>query len=121
MLLRPGSIRTGDGWAFELKYDGFRAIVSTEDGLRVRSRRRDSAANIETVDLQAHTERTHDAWADSSVQKEPKELADEASVLFCRFRSALHSGAARSGDGGDRHWQREDRLRSEHRPHERRR
>ena len=39
MLLRPGGIPFGDGWAFELKWDGFRAIVSTEDGLRVRSRR----------------------------------------------------------------------------------
>jgi bifunctional non-homologous end joining protein LigD len=39
MLLRPGPIPSGEGWAFELKWDGFRAIVSTEDGLRVRSRR----------------------------------------------------------------------------------
>jgi ATP-dependent DNA ligase len=39
MLLRHGGIPSGDGWAFELKYDGFRAIVSTEDGLQVRSRR----------------------------------------------------------------------------------
>ena len=39
MLLRAGAIPTGDGWAFELKYDGFRAIVSTEDGLEIRSRR----------------------------------------------------------------------------------
>ena len=39
MLLRPGQIPTGAGWAFELKYDGFRAIVSTENGLDVRSRR----------------------------------------------------------------------------------
>ena len=39
MLLRPGAIPTGAGWAFELKYDGFRAIVSTENGLDVRSRR----------------------------------------------------------------------------------
>jgi bifunctional non-homologous end joining protein LigD len=39
MLLRPGPLPAGDGWAFELKWDGFRAIVSTEDGLRVRSRR----------------------------------------------------------------------------------
>lgn len=39
MLLRSGSIPTGVGWAFELKYDGFRAIVSTEEGLRVLSRR----------------------------------------------------------------------------------
>ena len=38
MLLRPEPIPTGEGWAFELKWDGFRAIVSTEDGLRVRSR-----------------------------------------------------------------------------------
>jgi len=29
----------GPGWSFELKWDGFRAIVSTEDGLQVRSRR----------------------------------------------------------------------------------
>ena len=39
MLLRPGGIPSGDGWAFELKYDGFRAIVSTENGLQIRSRR----------------------------------------------------------------------------------
>ena len=39
MLLRPGALPTGDGWAFELKWDGFRAIVSAGDGLRVRSRR----------------------------------------------------------------------------------
>jgi ATP-dependent DNA ligase len=39
MLLRSGGIPCGDGWAFELKDDGFRAIVSTEDGLQVRSRR----------------------------------------------------------------------------------
>jgi hypothetical protein len=31
MLLRPGAIPTGDGWTFELKYDGFRAIVATGD------------------------------------------------------------------------------------------
>jgi hypothetical protein len=34
MLLRPGGIPSGYGWAFEIKLDGFRAIVSTEDGLR---------------------------------------------------------------------------------------
>lgn len=39
MLLRPGPIPVGAGWAFELKFDGFRAIVSTENGLEVRSRR----------------------------------------------------------------------------------
>lgn len=39
MLLRPGAIPAGAGWAFEVKWDGFRAVVSTEDGLRVRSRR----------------------------------------------------------------------------------
>jgi bifunctional non-homologous end joining protein LigD len=39
MLLRPGPIPSGDGWAFELKWDGFRAIVSTENGLRIRSGR----------------------------------------------------------------------------------
>lgn len=39
MLLRPGQIPTGDNWAFEHKWDGFRALVSTENGLEVRSRR----------------------------------------------------------------------------------
>ena len=39
MLLRPGALPNGDQWAFEVKWDGFRAIVSTENGLRVRSRR----------------------------------------------------------------------------------
>lgn len=39
MLSRPGPLPTGPGWSFELKWDGFRALVSTVDGLRVRSRR----------------------------------------------------------------------------------
>jgi len=36
MLLRPGQLPQGAGWAFEVKWDGFRAIVSTEAGLDVR-------------------------------------------------------------------------------------
>ena len=39
MLSRPGPLPHGRGWSFEVKWDGFRALVSTEDGLRVRSRR----------------------------------------------------------------------------------
>jgi bifunctional non-homologous end joining protein LigD len=39
MLSRPGPLPSGSGWSFELKWDGFRALVSTENGLRVRSRR----------------------------------------------------------------------------------
>jgi hypothetical protein len=39
MLARSAPLPSGSGWCFELKWDGFRAIVSTEDGLRVRSRR----------------------------------------------------------------------------------
>jgi bifunctional non-homologous end joining protein LigD len=39
MQSRPGPLSSGDGWSFEPKYDGFRAVVSTERGLRVRSRR----------------------------------------------------------------------------------
>lgn len=40
MLARSGPIPTRGNWAFELKWDGFRAIVSTEGApLRVRSRR----------------------------------------------------------------------------------
>jgi bifunctional non-homologous end joining protein LigD len=39
MLSKPGPLPSGAAWSFELKWDGFRAIVATEDGLRVRSRR----------------------------------------------------------------------------------
>jgi bifunctional non-homologous end joining protein LigD len=39
MLARSGQLPTRGGWAFEVKWDGFRALVSTENGLRVRSRR----------------------------------------------------------------------------------
>jgi bifunctional non-homologous end joining protein LigD len=39
MLSRPGPLPSSPGWSYEVKWDGFRAIVSTEDGLRVRSRR----------------------------------------------------------------------------------
>jgi bifunctional non-homologous end joining protein LigD len=39
MLSRPGPLPCGSGWSFELKWDGFRALVSTEDGQRVRTRR----------------------------------------------------------------------------------
>src|SRR5438552_2139039 len=37
MLARPGPLPHGD-YAYEVKWDGFRAIVSTEDSLEVRSR-----------------------------------------------------------------------------------
>lgn len=39
MLAKPGPIPAGDGYGFELKWDGFRALVSTVEGLRIRSRR----------------------------------------------------------------------------------
>lgn len=39
MLMRGGPIPAGTGWSFEVKWDGFRALVSTLDGVRVRSRR----------------------------------------------------------------------------------
>jgi bifunctional non-homologous end joining protein LigD len=39
MLARPAELPLGSGYAYEVKWDGFRAIVSTIDGLRVRSRR----------------------------------------------------------------------------------
>jgi bifunctional non-homologous end joining protein LigD len=38
MLARPDRLPRGD-YAYEVKWDGFRAIVSTEAGLEVRSRR----------------------------------------------------------------------------------
>jgi bifunctional non-homologous end joining protein LigD len=39
MLARSGRLPTSGDYAYELKWDGFRAIVSTEGALRVRSRR----------------------------------------------------------------------------------
>jgi ATP-dependent DNA ligase len=39
MLLKLGSSLLGSGYSYGLKWDGFRAIASTEDGLRVRTRR----------------------------------------------------------------------------------
>jgi bifunctional non-homologous end joining protein LigD len=39
MLARPGLLPDGDEWRFEVKWDGFRAVVSTNYGLRVGSRR----------------------------------------------------------------------------------
>jgi ATP-dependent DNA ligase len=43
MLSRPGPLPTGPGWSFELKWDGFRALVSTEDGMHLRERGRSSS------------------------------------------------------------------------------
>jgi bifunctional non-homologous end joining protein LigD len=37
MLARSGKLPTRGEWAYEVKWDGFRAIVSTEGPLRVRS------------------------------------------------------------------------------------
>jgi bifunctional non-homologous end joining protein LigD len=39
MLARSGRLPTSGDFAYEVKWDGFRAIVSTEGKLRVRSRR----------------------------------------------------------------------------------
>ncbi len=39
MLARSGPLPTRGDWAYEVKWDGFRALVSTEGRLRVRSRR----------------------------------------------------------------------------------
>ena len=39
MLGKSGPLPEGPEWRFELKLDGFRAMVSTTGGLRVRSRR----------------------------------------------------------------------------------
>ena len=38
-LAKPGPLTTLPGWSYEVKWDGFRALVSTVDGLKVRSRR----------------------------------------------------------------------------------
>jgi bifunctional non-homologous end joining protein LigD len=39
MLAKSGRLPTRGSWAYEVKWDGFRAVVSTEGELRVRSRR----------------------------------------------------------------------------------
>jgi bifunctional non-homologous end joining protein LigD len=39
MLARSGQLPTRGDWAYEVKWDGFRAIVSTDTRFRVRSRR----------------------------------------------------------------------------------
>jgi hypothetical protein len=39
MLAKSGKLPTRGQWSYEVKWDGFRAIVSTEGPLRVRSRR----------------------------------------------------------------------------------
>jgi bifunctional non-homologous end joining protein LigD len=39
MLARAGEIPSGDGFAFEVKWDGFRGLVLTGDKFTVRSRR----------------------------------------------------------------------------------
>jgi hypothetical protein len=39
MLAKSGALPTRGSWSFEVKWDGFRPIVSTEGPLRVRSRR----------------------------------------------------------------------------------
>jgi ATP-dependent DNA ligase len=38
MLPRTGALPTGGRWAYEVKSDGFRAIVRAGDDYRVRSR-----------------------------------------------------------------------------------
>jgi ATP-dependent DNA ligase len=40
MLARLGPLPTTGAWFFEVKWDGFRCLVDTHDGLRVMSRRR---------------------------------------------------------------------------------
>ncbi len=39
MLARSAPLPISRGWAYEPKLDGFRCLVDTHDGLRVRSRR----------------------------------------------------------------------------------
>ena len=39
MLARSGPLPARGEWAYEVKWDGFRCLISTEDGFRARSRR----------------------------------------------------------------------------------
>jgi ATP-dependent DNA ligase len=38
-LARPDALPRAAGWSFEVKWDGIRALLSTENGLRIKSRR----------------------------------------------------------------------------------
>jgi len=57
MLARSGRLPTSSSYSFEVKWDGFRAIVSTEGPLRVRSRRgwnmREQAAFLADLPVRA--------------------------------------------------------------------
>jgi ATP-dependent DNA ligase len=67
VLARSGPLPTRGDWAYEVKWDGFRALVSTEGGLRVRSRRgwnmtarRASGLVAYILDGQVHLQRIAD-------------------------------------------------------------
>ena len=74
MLARSGRLPTGGDYAYELKWDGFRAIFSTEGSLRVRSRRgraRRAAARLAVPGARSPL---------------PLQDLDIHSVLVCRVR-----------------------------------
>jgi ATP-dependent DNA ligase len=49
--VRAGDLPRRDGYAFEVKWDGFRALLSTDGGLDVRSRRGPSGTTGERIDV----------------------------------------------------------------------
>jgi hypothetical protein len=72
MLARPGALPHGPGWAFEVKWDGFRALVSTVDG---RERLNHDRGFLESERLQV------DRWS-----YRPPPLGRSATLLERSFR-----------------------------------
>jgi len=72
MLARSGQLPSRREWSYEVKWDGFRAIVSTEgETLRVRSRRGWNMLAPSSIGLQAGSH-----WFDpGTAHYEEKELA----------------------------------------------
>jgi bifunctional non-homologous end joining protein LigD len=107
MLARPGELSTGDGWAFELKLDGFRAIVSTLEGLRVRSRRgwNMTLQLLELVDLPAGLVLDGELVAFNGeglphfpdVCRRMLHAEDDVPVVFVAFDVLHHDGADVTG------------------------
>ncbi len=59
MLPLPGTLPSGSEWSFELKWDGFWAILSTEDGLQLPRPRGDARLPTRRTALAGTSVRTY--------------------------------------------------------------
>jgi ATP-dependent DNA ligase len=77
MVARSGRLPHGPGWFYGVKWDGFRAIVCTHDGLRVRSRRGRNLAAL-VPELAGAARRAHARRGARRLGGRPKEQFREA-------------------------------------------